>query len=77
MLPDVMKVGFMQETRLDNIIDSICNRGCQYVNMILSDSQARSQCEELEALDREQQIKVMHELKSVMSVYQQTGGCEL
>ncbi len=67
----------MRKTQLDHVVDSICNRGCRYVNTLLSDSEARCRCQELLNLDQDQQRKVMDELKSVMSVYQQTGSCRV
>jgi hypothetical protein len=62
---------------IDQAIDSICNQGCQYVNAVLEDDAIRVDCNELARLCDEERAIVLAELKSVMSVYAQTGSCEV
>ena len=65
----------MKNSRIDSALDSICGRGCSYVNKVLNDKQAQQGCSELLALNQTDQNAVIAELKSVMSVYDQTGSC--
>ncbi len=65
----------MTDSRVDGVINSICNKGCRYVNAILSDEIAQQSCRELLQLNTSEQSIVIDELKSVMSIYDQTGSC--
>jgi len=62
---------------MNRVVDSICHRGCGYVNSILADVDERQRCEELQALDTEQQVGVLKELQTVMAVYDKSGNCKL
>ena len=66
----------MTNSQLDNVIDAICNRGCRYVNAVLNESAIQQGCEELLQLNKAEKVVVIEQLKSVMSVYDQTGSCE-
>lgn len=66
----------MGKQEIDQAVDSICKQGCQYVNSVLQDDEARVECAELAKLGDEELAVVLAELKSVMSVYAQTGSCE-
>lgn len=65
----------MKNSQVDSVLDSICGRGCSYVNKVLNDKQVQQGCSELLQLNRSDQNAVIAELKSVMSVYDQTGSC--
>lgn len=67
----------MKGKRMDRVIDTICNRGCHYVNTVLTDSRTRGHCQEFLSLNSDEQVIVIDELKMVMSVYDQTGSCEV
>ncbi len=67
----------MKNSRIDRVTHSICERGCRYVNAILHDKKAQQNCGELLKLNRDEQKTVIKELKSVMSVYDQTGSCSV
>lgn len=67
----------MKDTQVHRIVDAICNRGCRYVNTVLHDSENVAQCQELLALKSGDRHLVVEELKSVMSVYEQTGNCKI
>jgi hypothetical protein len=67
----------VDKTRINHAIDVICHRGCRYVNTLLADTTTRCKCRELQALDLEEQRRVLKELKSVMSVYDATGNCKV
>lgn len=67
----------MKDTKVHSIVDAICKRGCRYVKGILKDSENRAYCQELLALKSDEQLLVVEELKSVMSVYEQTGSCKI
>ena len=67
----------MGNEHVEQAVLSICNRGCQYVNSVLADDDIRTNCKELVALPSSDQDAVLEELKSVMSVYDQTGSCEV
>jgi hypothetical protein len=66
----------MNKTQMYRVIDSICRRGCRYVNTLLADAEERRRCKELQALDTDQQRGVIKELKTVMSVYDKSGSCK-
>ena len=65
----------VKDQRLDNVVETICMRGCRYVNAILDDMDIRSACFELTALDVGDRDQVLNELRCVMSVYQRAGSC--
>jgi hypothetical protein len=65
----------VQDRQLDKVIDSICGRGCRYVNSILSDDAVRRECRELVGLDAAREQQVLKELAAVMAVYDKTGSC--
>ena len=67
----------MPNSRVENAVESICNRGCRYVNSVLSSSEIQQDCLELKALEASEQQIVIAELSSVMAVYEQTGSCEV
>jgi len=67
----------VENTQVYHVIDSICHRGCRYVNSIIVDSEARRRCKELQALKSIQQRGDLKELKTVMSVYDETGSCKI
>ena len=69
-----MSVG---DKRLDAVVDSICGRGCKYVNMILANEAERTQCRELNDLEESHRDRVLKELAAVMSVYDQSGNCRI
>ena len=65
----------MKDQQLEKVIDSICGRGCRYVNRILSDDTARQECPELSGLSSPRKQLVLKELATVMAVYDKTGSC--
>ncbi len=67
----------MKSSRIDRVTHLICQRGCQYVNLILNDKKAQQDCSELLNLSGNEKEVVIQELKSVMSVYDQSGNCSL
>ena len=67
----------MNNSQVDSALNSICGRGCRYVNKVLNDKQAQLDCNEFLKLNRSDQYAVIEELKSVMSVYGQTGSCSI
>ncbi len=72
-----IRLGQLNNKQMNRVVDSICHRGCQYVNTLLMDADARRRCRELHGLNVEQQIDILMELKSVMAVYNKTGSCKL
>ena len=62
---------------MEQTVEAICKRGCQYVYALLNDDNSRVECIELNALAPHQQVVIIQELQEVMSVYQQSGGCEV
>ncbi len=67
----------MSQSRIEDTVESICQRGCRYVNRLLADPQCRAACEDLDNLDPRDRRLVLDELRAVMAVYQSTGACEL
>ena len=67
----------MGNSQVDKVIHSICQRGCKYVNTILQESCEAEGCQELQKLNRLEKSLVIEELKSVMSVYNQSGNCKV
>jgi len=62
---------------MEQAVEAICTRGCQYVYALLSDEKFRVECIELKTLAPDQQTVIIRELEEVMSVYQQSGGCQI
>ena len=60
---------------MEQALEIICTRGCQYVNSLIEDNRSRNDCDELVSLNAEQQAIVLKELQSVMSVYKLKGSC--
>ena len=67
----------MQEKRVDDVVASICDQGCRYVNAVLEDVNVRCDCQALKTLDAAEQARVLEELAAVMAVYSQSSGCEI
>lgn len=67
----------MGKKEIDQTIDLICTQGCQYVNSVLENASIRNECIEFKRLNDTDQTLVLSELKSVMSVYAETGSCEV
>jgi hypothetical protein len=67
----------MNSSPIDDAIETICQRGCRYVNTLLADPKRQAACADLRALDREQRLRVLEELRGVMAVYLAAGSCEL
>jgi len=67
----------VRNRRLNAVVEDICQRGCRYVNGILVDAEKRRACEALRKLNSSERATVMSELKAVMSVYNETGSCDI
>jgi sulfopyruvate decarboxylase TPP-binding subunit len=52
-------------------IESICKLGCERVNEIIELLEAGETVAEVSELDKDQQRVVLHELKTIMAVYDQ------
>ncbi|MBT8128538.1 MAG: hypothetical protein KJP10_01020 [Gammaproteobacteria bacterium] len=56
---------------IQSCVESICELGCERVNEIIALIEAGKAVEEVSALDREEQNRVLRELKAIMAVYDQ------
>ena len=65
----------MDQPKIAHCIEVLCQRGCKEVSLIilaLERGEAMAEVQELN--ERERQV-VLHELKSIMAVYQEGGTC--
>ncbi len=67
----------MRNDRVENAVEAICNRGCRYVNSVLSNQENHQDFKELSDLNSMELSIVFRELDAVMAVYSQSGGCEI
>ena len=67
----------MSQSRIEDTVEVICQRGCRYVNSLLADPQKLAACDDLDRLDERERGQVIEELRSVMAVYQTTGSCDI
>lgn len=56
---------------IQSCVESICELGCERVNEIIALIEAGKAVDEVGALDREEQNRVLRELKAIMAVYDQ------
>lgn len=56
---------------IQSCVESICELGCERVNEIIALIEAGKAVDEVSALDREEQNRVLRELKAIMAVYDQ------
>jgi hypothetical protein len=66
-----------ENQRINTVVETICQQGCCYVNEILRDADYRANCQPLLKLDAVEREDVINELKSVMSVYNESGNCDI
>ena len=52
-------------------VESICELGCERVNEIIALIEAGKAVDEVSALNRDEQNRVLRELKAIMAVYDQ------
>ena len=74
---DTLGQRVLKNKRVSTVVEIICERGCRYVNAILQDARKRASCRPLVTLSSAEQASVIKELKSVMSVYDKTGSCDI
>ena len=67
----------MSQSRIEDTVEIICQRGCRYVNKLLADPAQQQACSDLDCLDDRERGQVLEELRSVMAVYQITGSCDI
>lgn len=67
----------MSQSRIEDTVENICQRGCRYVNQLLADPDRQAACNDLDCLDPRERGLVLEELRAVMAVYQTTGSCDL
>ena len=56
---------------IQSCVESICELGCERVNEIIALIEAGTVVDEVSALDRDEQNRVLRELKAIMAVYDQ------
>ncbi|MDH3343504.1 MAG: hypothetical protein OEM07_07265 [Gammaproteobacteria bacterium] len=55
--------------KLQHIIERICAKGCDHVNEIIISLEQQTSIEETRELDEQECRIVLHELKTIMAVY--------
>ena len=61
----------------EQVLEELCAQGCQRVNLLLADNALQQQQTYLQQLCDTDREWVLHELKSVMSVYALAGSCSI
>ena len=63
--------------KVQSCVESICELGCERVNEIIALIEAEKAVDEVSALDRDEQNRVLHELRAIMAVYDQEQAKKL
>ena len=63
----------MLKPALQSIVEELCNQGCRQVTMYINQIEAGKLPRAMQKLSKEDQEKVLKELKSIMSVYDRCG----
>lgn len=65
----------MDKSRITHCIEVLCQRGCKEVSLVILALERGETMAETQALDEAERQEVLHELKSIMAVYQEGGTC--
>ncbi len=62
----------MLEPKLQSIVERLCRDGCQQVNIYIQEIEALRYPESMLGVSDQDQKRILAELKSIMSVYEQS-----
>lgn len=65
----------MDKSRIAHCIEVLCQRGCKEVSLVILALERGETMAETQELDEVGRQVVLHELKSIMAVYQEGGTC--
>lgn len=60
----------MLEDTLQQVVEQLCNQGCQQVNRYISNIEAGNYPANMQELSQTQRSLVLEELRSIMAVYE-------
>lgn len=60
---------------IDNCLERLCQQGCRSVNQVIQQLEQGQKIDSIAHLDATHQQKLLHELKSLMAVYEITLSC--
>ncbi|MBL7003051.1 MAG: hypothetical protein ISR69_03360 [Gammaproteobacteria bacterium] len=59
----------------EQLVETLCGHGCQYVNQLLASSKMQQECDLLNQVSQAEKEWILAELRSIMSVYENSGSC--
>lgn len=65
----------MDQSKIAHCIEALCRKGCKEVSLIILALERGETMAEVQELNEGERQRVLHELKSVMAVYQEGGTC--
>ena len=65
----------MHTSKTSRCIETLCQKGCKEVSLVILALERKEPLEELRGLDESERQAVLAELKSIMAVYQEGGTC--
>jgi len=65
----------MDQSKIAHCIEVLCRKGCKEVSLIIRALERSEPMAEVQELNEGERQAVLHELKSIMAVYQEGGTC--
>lgn len=65
----------MDQSKIAHCIEILCQKGCKEVSLVILALERGDPMTEVQELNADERQMVLHELKSIMSVYQEGGTC--
>jgi len=65
----------MDQSKIAHCIEVLCQKGCKEVSLIVLALERGEPMAEVQELNEGERQAVLHELKSIMAVYQEGGTC--
>jgi hypothetical protein len=65
----------MDQSKIAHCIEFLCQRGCKEVSLIILALERGETMAEVQELNEDERQVILHELKSIMAVYQEGGTC--
>ena len=65
----------MDQSKIAHCIEVLCQKGCKEVSVIILALERGEAMAEMQELNADERQMVLHEIKSIMAVYQEGGTC--
>lgn len=65
----------MDQSKIAHCIEVLCQKGCKEVSLIILALERGETMAEVQELNEGERQVVLHEIKSIMAVYQEGGTC--